>query len=78
MMWQTSKLITCIIGLGSSVMDYVISNIPIHNQIVKFKLLNAHEPNFDDRHLTSTLNFAMHKIPIGENSNHRVFKLSKI
>jgi hypothetical protein len=71
MRWSTSNLMTCIPLLGSSVMGDVISNIPIHNQIVNFDTLNDHDPNSNDRHLTPDLNFAMHKGPIGENSNHQ-------
>jgi hypothetical protein len=67
MKWSNSNQMTCIHGLGSSVMDYVISDIPVSNQIVNFDLLNDHEPNSDHRPLTLTLNFSMHKIPIEEN-----------
>jgi hypothetical protein len=60
-------------------MDYLILDIPIYNQIVKFDLLNDHDPNFDHRPLTLTLNFAMHKIPIEENyDNQRHLILDKI
>jgi len=38
---------TCIHGLSSSVVDYVISNIRVSNQIETFDLLNDHELNFD-------------------------------
>jgi hypothetical protein len=50
---------TCIHGLGSNVIDYVISNIPIYNQIVNFDILNDHDPNLDHRPLTLTLNFVI-------------------
>jgi hypothetical protein len=72
---------TCIHGLGSSVMDYVIYDIPVYNQIVNFDLLNDHEPNSDHRPLTLTLNFSMHKIPIEENfdnQRHLLFDKSKV
>jgi hypothetical protein len=60
--WPNSNRMTCIHGLGSSVVDYVISDIPIYNQIVNFDLLDDHEPDSDHRPLTLTLNFSMHKI----------------
>jgi hypothetical protein len=72
---------TCIHGLGNNVMDYVISDIPIYNQIVNFDLLNDHEPNFDHRPLTLTLNFDMHKNPIEENfdnQRHLLFDKNKV
>ena len=31
--------------------DYVISNIPLHNEIINFDILNDHEPNLDHRDL---------------------------
>jgi hypothetical protein len=55
---------TCIHGMGSSLVDYVISYIPIYNQIVNFDLLDDHEPDSDHKSLTLTLNFSMHKISI--------------
>jgi hypothetical protein len=33
----------CIHGLDNNVVDYVISDIPVYNQIVNFDLLNDHE-----------------------------------
>jgi hypothetical protein len=62
---------TCIHGLGSSFIDYVIYDIPISNQILTFNLLNDHEPKFDHRPLILTLNFSMHKSVIEENSNNQ-------
>jgi hypothetical protein len=44
MKWPNSNQMTCIHGLGSSVVDYVIYDIPISNQITNFDLLNDHEP----------------------------------
>jgi hypothetical protein len=44
MKWQKSNQMTCIPSLGSSVVDYVISNILISNQIVTFDLLNDMNP----------------------------------
>jgi hypothetical protein len=78
MKWLKSNQMTCIHGIGSSVMDYVISDIPIYNQIVNFDLLNDHEPNSDHRPLTLTLNFVMHKIPIEENFDNQRHFLTKI
>jgi hypothetical protein len=74
---------TCIHGLGSCVVDYVISYIPIYNQIVKFELLDDHEPDSDHRPLTQipTLNFLMHKISVEEYSNnqrHLLFDKQKV
>jgi hypothetical protein len=61
----------CIHGIGSSVVDYVILDIPVYNQIVNFDLLNDHDPTFDHKPLTLTLNFIMHQNPIEENSNNQ-------
>jgi hypothetical protein len=70
---------TCIHRLGSSVVDYVIYDIPISNQIKTFDLLNDHEPDSDHKHLTLTLNFCMHRSAIEENSdNQRRFDKSKV
>jgi hypothetical protein len=72
---------TCIHGLGSSVVDYVISDIPIYNQIVNFDLLDDHEPDSDHRPLTLTLNFSMHKSSIEEHSDnqrHLLFDKQKV
>jgi hypothetical protein len=52
-------------------MDYVISDIIISNQIITLDLLNNHEPNYDHRPLTLTLNFSMHTSIIEENSNNQ-------
>jgi hypothetical protein len=62
---------TCIHGLGSSVVDYVISNILVSNQIETFDLLNDHEPNSDHKPLTLTLNFYMHMSAIEENFDNQ-------
>jgi hypothetical protein len=53
--------------MGTIVVDYVISNIYVYNQIVIFDLLNDHEPYFDHKPLTLTLNFTMHKKPLEDN-----------
>jgi hypothetical protein len=57
---------TCIHGLGSSVIDDVIYDIPVSNQITIFNLLNEQEPNFDHKPLTLTLNFSMSRSAIEE------------
>jgi hypothetical protein len=62
---------TCIHGLGSSVVDYVISDIPVSNQIETFDLLKNHEPDSNHKPLTLTLNFSMHRSAIEENSDNQ-------
>jgi hypothetical protein len=71
MKWPKSNQMTCIHGLGSSVVDYVISDIPVSNQITTFDLLNDHEPNSDHKPLTLTLKFSMHRSTIEENSDNQ-------
>jgi hypothetical protein len=68
----------CIHGLGSSVIDYVIFDIPVSNQIVTFDLLNDHELDFEHRPLTLTLNFVMQRSVVEENSdNQRKLRFDK-
>ena len=55
---------TYIHGLRSSVVDYVISGIPLYNEIMNFDILNDHELDSDHRPLIVTLNFAKHRDPI--------------
>jgi hypothetical protein len=43
MKWPNSNHMTCIHGLGSSVVYYVIYDILISNQIENFDILNDHE-----------------------------------
>jgi hypothetical protein len=62
---------TCIHGMGSSVVNYVILDIPVYNQIVNFDLLDKNEPNYDHRPLTLTLNFSMHKSSIYDHSDNQ-------
>jgi hypothetical protein len=64
MKWPKSNQMTYIHGLGSSVVDYVIYDIPISNQIATFDLLNDHEVESDHKPLTLTLNFSMHRSAI--------------
>ena len=54
-------------GLGSSVVDYVISDIPLYNKIINFYILNDQEPYLDNRPLIVTPNFVMHRDPIEDN-----------
>jgi hypothetical protein len=49
MKWTNSNQMTCIHGLGSSVVDYVIYDIPVSNHITTFNLLNDHELNSDHK-----------------------------
>ena len=43
--WPNSSQMNCIHGLGSSVVDYVISNIPIYNKLIDINIFNYHEPD---------------------------------
>jgi hypothetical protein len=52
MKWPNLNQMTCIHGLGSSVVDYVIHDIPVSNQIATFDLLNHYEPDSDHKPLT--------------------------
>ena len=47
--------------------DYVISGIPLYNEIMNFDILNDHEPDSDNRPLIVTLNFVMHRDTIEDN-----------
>jgi len=58
---------TCIHGLGSSMVDYVISDLPLYNEITNFDILNDHKLDSDHRHLLTILNFFMHRDPIQDN-----------
>ena len=58
--WPKSNQMTCIHGLSSIFMDYVIF-VFISNQIVNFDLLNDHEFDSDHKPLTLTLNMSMYK-----------------
>jgi hypothetical protein len=81
MKWPNSNQMTCIYGLGSSIIDYVISDIPVSNQITTLDLLNDHEFESDHKPLTLTLNFSMHRSANEENSNNQrnlCFDTSKV
>ena len=47
--------------------DYVISDIPLYNEIINFDILDDHEPDSDQRPLLITLSFVMHRDPIEDN-----------
>jgi hypothetical protein len=81
MKWKNYNRMTCIHGLGISVMDYVILDILVYNQIVKFDILNDHEPKSNFRTLSLTLNFILHKNSIEENycnQRHLLFDKNKV
>ena len=42
--WTKSRWMTCIHGLGSSVVDYIIFDIPIYNKLIHFNIFNDHVP----------------------------------
>ena len=71
MKWPNSNQMTCIHGLGSSVVDYVISDILTSNQIRNFDLLKDHDPDSHHKPLTLTLKFSMHMSTIEENYDHQ-------
>ena len=41
--WPKYNWMTCIHGIGTSVVHHLVSNIPIYNQIVKFDILINHK-----------------------------------
>ena len=43
--WSNSSQMTCIHGLGSSMVDYVIFDIPLYNEIINFSILKNHGPD---------------------------------
>ena len=78
--WPKYRQMTFIHGLGSSVLDYVISDIPIYNKLIYFKIFNDHEPEFDHRPLIITLNISMHNSPKEKNyrcQSHLIFNKNK-
>ena len=66
--WPNSSKMTYIHGLGSCVVDYIISDLPLYKEIINFDILNDHEPDSDHRPLLITLNFFMHRLPIENNT----------
>ena len=78
--WSNSSWMTCIHGLRSSVVDYVISDIPLYKRVIDFNIFNDHEPEYDHRPLIITLNIAMHNDPKEENyhfQKHPIFDKNK-
>jgi len=61
--WSNSNQMTCIHGLGSSLVDYVISNISFYHDMINLDILLDHDPNSDPRPLVVTVNFSMHRDP---------------
>jgi len=55
-----SGKMNCFHGVGSSVMDYAISDTHVLNRIRKFELLNRYEPGSDYKPLSLSLNIVMH------------------
>ena len=62
---------TCIHGLGSSVVDYVVSDIPLYKEIIDFDILNDHEPDSDHKPLIVTLNFVMNRDHVEDNPHSK-------
>ena len=58
---------TCIHGLGSSVVDYVIFDIPLYKKLIDFNIFNDHETESYHIHLIITINIVMHNNPKDEN-----------
>ena len=70
----------CIHGIGSSVVDYLIFDIPLYNKLLDFNIFNDHEPEYDHRTLIITLNISMHRDPKEENyhfQKHLIFDKNK-
>ena len=79
--WPNSSWMTYIHGIGSSVVDYVIFDIPTYNKLIDLNIFNDHEPNSDHRPLIITLNIAMHSDPNEENyhcQKHLIFNINKV
>jgi len=66
--WPNSSQMSCIHGHDSSVVDYVISYLPLYKKIINFDILNDHELDSDHRPLLITLNFVMNRDPIEDNT----------
>ena len=78
--WPNSCRMTCIHGLGTSVVDYVIYDIPIYNKLIDFNIFNDHELGYDQRPLFITLNISMYSDPQEENyhcQKHLIFDKNK-
>ena len=60
--------------------DYVISDLPLYNEIINFDILDDHEPDSNHKPLLITLNFVMHRDPIEDNpysQNNLIFDRNK-
>ena len=71
---------TCIHGIRSSVVDYVISDITIYKKLIDFNTFNDHEHDSDHRPFIITLNISMHSDPNEENyhcQKHLIFDKNK-
>jgi hypothetical protein len=66
---------TCIHGFGSSVVYYIIYDIPIYNEIVNFDMLDDHEPISHHRPFNLAQKFVMQKSPIEENYNNQNYSI---
>ena len=54
---------TCIHGLGNSVVGFFISDIPLYDKLIDLNIFNDHEPNSYHKPLIITLNISMHSDP---------------
>lgn len=71
---------TCSHGLGSNVMDYVISDIHFLKHITNFELLNGYNHDCDQRPLSLSLNLVTHTTHMqekNERQSHIHFDRSK-
>ena len=78
--WPNSSQMNCIHGIESSVVDYVIYDIPIYNKLIDFNIFNDHEFDSNHRPLIITLNIAMHSNPKDKNyhfQKHPIFDKNK-
>ena len=65
--WPNSSEMTYIHEIGCSVVAYVISDIPLYNEIINLDILNDCEPDSDHRPLIVTLDFITNRDPIEDN-----------
>ena len=78
--WPNFSRMTCIHGLGNSVVDYVIYDISIYNKLIDFNVFKEYDPDFDHRPLIITLNIAMPRDPKEKNyhfEKHLIFDKNK-
>ena len=79
--WPKCSEMTCILGLGSCVVDYVIYDILIYNKLIDFNIFNDHEPDYNHIPLIITLNISMHSDPKEEKyhcQKHMIFNKIKL